>query len=75
MRFLATVLLAAALTGPALALHPPMEPTPGSPTPVTTTTVTIASTPTVTTPEPAATTLALLGLLGGGTYRLMRRKK
>ncbi len=77
MKFVATVLLAIVVVGPVLALHPPVGPTPGGSTTGggntgTTTSVTPTS---VSSPEPAAATLALLGLLGGGTVRLLRRKR
>jgi hypothetical protein len=81
MKFVATVLLAIVVAGPVLALHPPVGPTPGDSTPGgstpgggtgRTTSVTPTSVPS---PEPAAATLALLGLIGGGTVRLLRRKR
>jgi hypothetical protein len=78
MKYVATVLLVLVVVGGARAIHPPMEPppspgTPASPSPP----VHITSiTPTVVpTPEPAGVTLAIFGLLGGGTYGLLRRKK
>lgn len=77
MKFVATVLLAVTVVGAAKAIHPPMEP------PQTSTTggggggggggtVHITS---VSTPEPSGVTLAALGLLGGGTCTLIRRKR
>jgi hypothetical protein len=83
MKFVATVLLAIAVASPVLALHPPVGPTPGggsttggSTTGGGDTGQTTSVTPTVVdSPEPAAATLALLGLVGGGTLRLMRRKR
>jgi hypothetical protein len=76
MRFVATVLLAVTVVGGARAIHPPMGPTPGSSdTGDTDTQVHITSTTgAVQTPEPSGVTLALIGLLGGSTYRLVRRK-
>jgi hypothetical protein len=80
MKFVATALIAIVVAGPVLALHPPVGPTPGGSTPGGSTTGggtvhTTGGTPTsVLSPEPAAATLALLGLVGG-TVRLLRRKR
>jgi hypothetical protein len=77
MKFVASVLVVFAVVGAAGAIHPPMGPTPGSPSPGgTTTTVSITSTTpsVVPTPEPSTVALALIGFVGGGTYRLLRRR-
>jgi hypothetical protein len=76
MRFVWTVFLAVAFVGGARAIHPPMEPTPV----ISTTggggggggTVHITS---VSSPEPGGVTLAVIALLGGSGYGLMRRKR
>ncbi len=85
MRFVVAVLLALGFVSVAGAIHPPVEPGP-TPTgqtgnPGTTGQppggphITGFPTPSVSSPEPAAVTLALLGLLGGGGYGLLRRRK
>ncbi len=90
MRFVAAVLFALAIGGAAMALHPPIE-QPGSTSTSTSTgtgtttgggSTSVGSTtggtgPHITdlAPEPTAVTLAVLGVLGGGGYRLVRRRK
>jgi hypothetical protein len=77
MKFVASILVVFAVVGAAGAIHPPMGPTPGSSSSGgTTTTVSITSTTpsVVPTPEPSTVALALIGFVGGGTYRLLRRR-